>query len=124
MFVAIGFDSIAIALLARANPFAIVPAAILWGSLLSGAPLMQQETGLSIDIVRIVQALILLFVAADVIVRTIFRIRRRVDRGRLGDWRRTACSATEWRAGRTTGTDEPCTPRPVRRGVRASAGSR
>ena len=76
VFVNVGFDSIAIALLARANPFAIVPAAILWGSLLAGAPLMQQETGLSIDIVRIIQALVLLFVAADVIVRTIFRIRQ------------------------------------------------
>lgn len=75
-FVAIGFDSIAIALLARANPFAIVPAAILWGSMLTGAPLMQQETGLSIDAVRIIQALVLLFVAADVIVRTVFRLRR------------------------------------------------
>jgi ABC-type uncharacterized transport system permease subunit len=81
VFVAVGFDSIAIALLARANPFAIVPAAILWGSMLAGAPLMQQETGLSIDIVRIVQALVLLFVAADVIVRTVFRIRRRVVGG-------------------------------------------
>jgi simple sugar transport system permease protein len=76
VFVAIGFDSIAIALLARANPFAIVPAAILWGSMLAGAPLMQQEMGLSIDVVRIIQALVLLFVAADVIVRTVFRIRR------------------------------------------------
>jgi general nucleoside transport system permease protein len=81
VFVAVGFDSIAIALLARANPFAIIPAAILWGSMLAGAPLMQQETGLSIDIVRIVQALVLLFVAADVIVRTVFRIRRRVVGG-------------------------------------------
>ena len=81
VFVAVGFDSIAIALLARANPFAIVPAAILWGSMLAGAPLMQQETGLSIDIVRIVQALVLLFVAADVIVRTVFRMRRRVVGG-------------------------------------------
>jgi len=76
VFVAIGFDSIAIALLARANPYAIIPAAILWGSMLSGAGLMQQETGLSIDVVRIVQALVLLLVAADVIVRTIFRLRR------------------------------------------------
>jgi simple sugar transport system permease protein len=81
VFVAVGFDSIAIALLARANPFAIIPAAILWGSMLAGAPLMQQETGLSIDIVRIVQALVLLFVAADVIVRTVFRIRKRVVGG-------------------------------------------
>src|SRR5262249_39183181 len=75
VFVSVGFDSIAIALLARANPWAIIPAAVLWGAMLSGAPLMQQDTGLSIDIVRIVQALILLFVAADVIVRTVFRIR-------------------------------------------------
>jgi general nucleoside transport system permease protein len=76
VFVNIGFDSIAIALLARANPFAIIPAAILWGSMLSGAGLMQQEVGLSIDVVRTVQALVLLFVAADVIVRTVFRIRK------------------------------------------------
>ena len=95
VFLAVGFDSIAIALLARANPFAIIPAAILWGSMLAGAPLMQQETGLSIDIVRIVQALVLLFVAADVIVRTVFRIRRRVVGGfeepRFGaEWGATA----------------------------------
>jgi len=77
VFVSIGFDSIAIALLARANPLAIVPAALLWGSMLSGAGLMQQEVGLSIDVVRIVQALVLLFVAADVIVRTVFRLRKK-----------------------------------------------
>lgn len=77
VFINIGFDSIAIALLARANPFAIIPASILWGSMLSGAGLMQQEVGLSIDAVRIIQALVLLFVAADVIVRTVFRIRRK-----------------------------------------------
>jgi simple sugar transport system permease protein len=76
VFVAIGFDSIAIALLARANPFAIILTATLWGSMLSGAGLMQQETGLSIDAVRIFQALVLLLVAADVIVRWVFRIRR------------------------------------------------
>ena len=76
VFVGIGFDAIAIALLARANPFGIILTSILWGSMLSGAGLMQQESGLSIDAVRIVQALVLLFVAADVIVRTIFRVRR------------------------------------------------
>lgn len=75
-FTNIGFDSIAIALLARANPYAVIPASILWGAMLSGAGLMQQEVGLSLDVVRIVQALVLLFVAADVIVRTVFRLRR------------------------------------------------
>lgn len=76
VFAGIGFDAIAIALLARANPYGIILTSILWGSMLSGAGLMQQDSGLSIDAVRIVQALVLLFVAADVIVRTIFRVRR------------------------------------------------
>jgi len=76
VFLGIGFDAIAIALLARANPYAIILTSLLWGSMLSGAGLMQQESGLSIDAVRIVQALVLLFVATDVIVRTIFRVRR------------------------------------------------
>jgi simple sugar transport system permease protein len=75
-FAGIGFDAIAIALLARANPYAIILTSLLWGSMLSGAGLMQQDSGLSIDAVRIVQALVLLFVAADVIVRTLFRVRR------------------------------------------------
>lgn len=74
-FTNIGFDSIAIALLARGNPLAVVPAALLWGALLSGAPLMQVEADLSVNLVRIVQALIILFVAADAIVRKLFRIR-------------------------------------------------
>lgn len=79
VYTQIGFDAIAIALLARANPIAVIPAAILWGSLLAGAPLMQLRADLSIDVVRIVQALIILFVAADAIVRTIFRVRRPHD---------------------------------------------
>ena len=74
-FALLGFDGIAIALLARANPIAIIPAAFLWGSLLAGAPLMQQEADVSIDVVRIIQSMVLLFVAADAIVRYIFRIR-------------------------------------------------
>jgi ABC-type uncharacterized transport system permease subunit len=81
VFAAVGFDSIAIALLARANPYAIILTSILWGSMLSGASLMQQEAGLSIDAVRIVQALVLLFVAADVIVRWIFRLKREGEGG-------------------------------------------
>ena len=72
----IGFDSIAIALLARANPFAVIPAAILWGALLVGSGPMQLQAGVSSDLVLVVQALVILFVAADAIVRWLFRIRR------------------------------------------------
>lgn len=75
IFVNVGFDAIAIALLARANAYGIVPAALLWGALLSGAPLMQQRAGMSTDLVRIIEAAILVFIAGDVIIRYLFRIR-------------------------------------------------
>ncbi len=74
-FFLMGFDGIAIALLARTKPVAVIAAALLWGSMLSGAPLMQQEADMSIDVVRIIQALVLLFVAADAVVRYLFRVR-------------------------------------------------
>ncbi|MCP5025553.1 MAG: ABC transporter permease [Actinomycetia bacterium] len=74
-FAFMGFDGIAIALLARSKPLAILPAALLWGSLLAGAPLMQQEADVSIDVVRIIQSMVLLFVAADAIVRYLFRVK-------------------------------------------------
>jgi len=74
-FAIMGFDGIAIALLARGNAIAIIPASLLWGSLLVGAPLMQQEAGVSIDLVRIIQSMVLLFVAADAIVRYLFRLK-------------------------------------------------
>lgn len=74
-FAFIGFDGIAIALLARANPIAIIPASLLWGSMLAGAPLMQQEAEVSVDVVRIILSLVLLFVAADAIVRWVFRLK-------------------------------------------------
>ncbi|MPZ73695.1 MAG: ABC transporter permease [Nitriliruptorales bacterium] len=75
----VGFDSIAIALLARANPFAVIPAAVLWGALLTGAGTMQLQAGVSSDLVFVVQALVILFVAADAIVRWVFRVRRPRD---------------------------------------------
>ena len=72
-----GFDSIAVALLARSNPLGIIPAAIFWGALRNGAGLMQLESGISISLINIVQALVIVFVAADQIVRWIYRIKRK-----------------------------------------------
>jgi len=69
----LGFDGITIALLARANPLAIIPAAILVGILRTGAGTLQFETGIEPEVVDVILALILLFVAAPIISRLLFR---------------------------------------------------
>lgn len=78
----LGFDSIAIALLAKSNPIAIIPAAIFWGALRQGAGAMQINSGISINLINIIQALVIMFVAADQIVRWLYRLRKQ-DSGRL-----------------------------------------
>jgi ABC-type uncharacterized transport system permease subunit len=75
-----GFDAIAIALLGKNHPLGIIPAAILFAALRNGATRMQFLTQIPIDIISVIQALILLFVAADAIVRYIYRIRAREER--------------------------------------------
>ncbi len=70
-----GFDSIAVALLARSNPWAILPAAFLFGAMRSGAGFMQLQTQVSSDLVSIVQATVIVFIAAPLLVRWIFRLR-------------------------------------------------
>jgi general nucleoside transport system permease protein len=78
-----GFDSIAIALLGRSNPYGVVAAAVLFGALKSGATQMQFNTQISASIISVVQGLVLLLVAADVIVRWLFRLRVPSQRGAL-----------------------------------------
>src|ERR1700680_120311 len=70
-----GFDSIAVALLARSNPWAILPSAFLFGAMRHGAAFMQLQTQVSSDLISIVQAIVIMFVAAPVMVRWIFRLR-------------------------------------------------
>jgi ABC-type uncharacterized transport system permease subunit len=71
----IGFDAISIALLGRAHPVGIMFASLLFGAMRAGSGLMQIEAGVPVEIIDVVQAVILLFLAADVIVRRLFRVR-------------------------------------------------
>lgn len=71
----VGFDSIAVALLGRSNPIGILFAALLFGAFRAGAPLMQITTRVPVEIIDVIQALIILFLAAEMIVRRVFRIR-------------------------------------------------
>jgi general nucleoside transport system permease protein len=67
----IGFDAIAVALLGRSHPIGVLLAGILFGALQAGGRQMQVAAGVSIDLIGIIQALIIVFMAAPMLVRTI-----------------------------------------------------
>ncbi|RJP47483.1 MAG: ABC transporter permease [Anaerolineaceae bacterium] len=69
-----GFDAIALALLGKSHPLGVVLAAIVFGILRSGATRMQSMAGIPIDIISIIQGLVVIFVAAPIIIRWLFRI--------------------------------------------------
>jgi general nucleoside transport system permease protein len=70
-----GFDGIAIALLGRGKPLGVVLAALLIGALRAGSTPMQAATGIPIHLVVVIQALVIMFIAAPALVRAIYRIR-------------------------------------------------
>ncbi len=70
-----GFDAIALALVGKSHPLGVVLAALLFGTLRSGATRMQSMAGIPIDIISIIQGLVIVFVAAPEIIRWIYRIR-------------------------------------------------
>ena len=60
-----GFDGIVVALVARNNPLAVLPAAVLFAALRSGSGLMEARAGVSSQLVFITQGLVILLVAGS-----------------------------------------------------------
>ena len=60
-----GFTAIVVALLARNNPWAVIPSALLFAGLDSGAQAMQMTAGIPVELSYVIQGLIVFFVAAD-----------------------------------------------------------
>lgn len=73
--VGLGFDSIAVAVLGAVHPFGIALSSLLFGAMDAGARLMQLRTRVPADVITITQGFILAFVAADQIIRGIYRIK-------------------------------------------------
>lgn len=71
-----GFDSIALALLGNSHPAGVVLSSLLFGFLRNGATKMMVTSHIPIDIITILQALILIFVAAPAIIRAVYRMRK------------------------------------------------
>jgi simple sugar transport system permease protein len=72
----IGFDAITVALLGQATPIGTVFGALLFGALQTGGRTLLSNTGTSPDIVQVIQALIVLFIAAPALMKSIFRVKK------------------------------------------------
>lgn len=71
----IGFNGITVALLGRGKPVGVVLAGLLYGALQAGALQMQADANVPVDLATVIQALIVVFVAAPALVKAIFRLR-------------------------------------------------
>ena len=67
-----GFDAIAVAIIGAGNPLGIVLAALFLGALRSSQGFMEQSTGISAPFASVIEATILFFVAAPVIIRFLY----------------------------------------------------
>ena len=76
----IGFDAITVALLGRSRPLGTVFAGLLFGAMQAGGLKMQAMAGTPLDLTAVLQALIVMFVAAPMLVRGILpflKVRKR-----------------------------------------------
>ena len=66
-----GFDAIAVALLGKNSPVGVTLAAILFAAFARGGTIMQADAGVSSHLVEVVEAIVLLVIAAEAIVRAL-----------------------------------------------------
>lgn len=78
-----GFDAITVALLGQATPIGTVFGAFLFGALQTGGRTLQANTGTPLDIIQIIQALIVLFIAAPALMKGIFRIKKSINQSSM-----------------------------------------
>ena len=71
----VGFDAIAVALLARSNPFGIIFSGLLFGAMRAGATLMQIDAGIPPELIDVIQATILLVLVATPVIRRVLHLR-------------------------------------------------
>lgn len=82
----IGFDGITVAILGRGTPLGVALSALLFGAFTAGGRTMQVNTGIPLQLVEVLQAVLVLFVAAPGVIRTIYRIRVRGAGRVFGGW--------------------------------------
>ena len=71
----VGYTAIALALLAGLRPLGVVFAALLFGALTSGGLTMGIQSGISAELLGFIMALVILFVAAPNLIRSLWRIK-------------------------------------------------
>ena len=85
-----GFDSIALALLGNSHPLGVVLASLLFGFLRGGAARMQSVASVPVEIIKIVQGMVIIFVAAPEIIRGLYRLKAigQTDGLHVSGWRK------------------------------------
>jgi simple sugar transport system permease protein len=81
----IGFDAITVALLGGSRAGGVVAAGLLFGAFKAGGPSMQ-VIGVAPEILNVVQALIVMFIAAPPLIRALFNLPQPPQKKPISEW--------------------------------------